>query len=379
MLRLLLLAALLTAPVPAPAQAQSPLTRSPLFAAPVMALLTPDEVLELMDSGQLPEAEAAARSAAQARPDSARARVVLARVLARQGRWAEAREVLAQAQALPQWEEEDLSVPYESPRRIDRVMQRDPQAALGLIADVLLAEGNDPKAHYLQALALVSLGNYDASQAALSQAREHGNVEAFAHPDTLRRLEELLRERPTAPKPLDGPGLEPPRPLPWWLWGAVGTGAGALGWWGAAAWQRAAARAKAERERAIFEANAQLDRDIHHTQTALAAQHTPELESRLDRLYQLRGQVSDWERGGAAAPDIARQFGALLAASQSDASWQQHQAELARQAAEEARAEAERQSGSSTDDPSSFSSDGGDSWSSGSSGSSGGNNGGGSW
>ncbi|MDO4264279.1 MAG: hypothetical protein Q4C67_08775, partial [Deinococcus sp.] len=325
-----------------------------------------------------PEAEAAAQAAAQARPDSARARVVLARILARQGRLAEAREVLAQAQALPQWKEEDLSVPYESPRRIDRVMQRDPQAALELIADVLLAEGDDPKAYYLQALALVSLGDYDASQAALDRARRSGDVETFAHPDTLRRLEELLRERPTAPKPLDGPGLEPPRPLPWWLWGAVGTGAGALGWWSVAAWQRAAARAKAERERAIFEANAQLDRDIHHTQTALAAQHTPELEGRLERLYQLRGQVSEWERGGAAAPDIARQFGALLAASQSDASWQGYQAELARQAAEEARAEAERQSGS-TDDPSSFSSDGSDSWSSGSSGSSGGNNGGSSW
>ncbi|GHG03337.1 hypothetical protein GCM10017783_14720 [Deinococcus piscis] len=374
---LLLLAALL------PGQAQGHRAafsaRSPLLTAPVLTLLTPDEVLDLMDSGQLPEAEAAARRAALARPDSARARVVLARILARQDRWAEARKVLAQAQALPQWEEEDLSVPYESPREIDRVMQRDPEAALRLIADVLLAEGDDPKAYYLQALALVSLGEYDASQAALDRARRYGDVEAFAHPDTLRRLEVLLHERPTSPMSLESPALEPPRPLPWWLWAGVGTGAGALGWWGFAAWQRAAAQAKAERERAIFEANAQLDREIYATQTALAAEHTPELKRRLERLYQLRGQVNDWEQGGAAAPDIAWQFGALLAASQSDASWQGYQAELARQAAEEARAEAERQSRQRSDEPSSFSSGGDDSWSSGSSDSSGGNNGGSRW
>ncbi|MFC6591412.1 tetratricopeptide repeat protein [Deinococcus lacus] len=112
-----------------------------LHLRPVAARLTPDEVLERMNAGQLDEAEAGARAAAAAHPESARARVVLARVLARQGRWPEARQALAEAQALPQWEEQNISVPYGSPREIDRVMQRDPAASLGLIADVLLAEG----------------------------------------------------------------------------------------------------------------------------------------------------------------------------------------------------------------------------------------------
>ncbi|ADY26494.1 hypothetical protein Deipr_1345 [Deinococcus proteolyticus MRP] len=386
-LRTRLLGTLLAAAlVPAQAQAVSfpPLT-APLLTAPVMTVLTPDEVLELMESGRLDEAEQAARAAAAAHPESARAQVVLARILARQERLDEARAVLAQAQALPQWEEQNIRVPFKSPKAIDRVMQRDPARALGMIADVLLAEGDDPKAYYLQSLALVQLGRYDQAQAALNQAREHGDVTVFAHPDTLARLEQLLRERPSTPPTgaAAGPGLEPPKPLPWWVWAGVGAGAGALGWWGIAAWQRAAARAKAERKRALYEAGKQLDADIFAAQQALAAGHTPELERRLGRLRNLQGQLRAWERGDTDGPDITRQFGALLAASQSDASWQEYQDDLAQQAAEEAAEEAHAAAGHQnrrgSDGPSSFRDDTDSSWSSGSSGSGGGNNGGSSW
>ncbi|UFA49511.1 tetratricopeptide repeat protein [Deinococcus radiophilus] len=372
---------LLLALLPTPAQASPQPTASHLLGAPLLTLLTPDEVLELMDSGQLDEAAAAARKAVKVRPDSARARVVLARILARQGRLEKARAMLAEAQALPQWEAEDLGVPYDSPKEIDRVMQRDPARAKGMIADVLLAEGDDPKAHYLLALAEVQLGNYGAAQQALDQARAVDSALDFAHPDTLARLEELLRERPGQTAPLATPGLTPPQPLPWWVWGGVGVGTGALGWWGMVALRRASAAARAERERALFDAEQTLSRQIEAAQLDARRSTDPAAERRVERLRNLEGELRGWSKAGWSGDDIRGHFGMMLAASQSDAAWAAHKAELARQAAEIAASrEAERHAHSSSDEPSSFRSGAGDSWSSGSSGSdSGGNNGGSSW
>ncbi|MFC6591413.1 hypothetical protein ACFP81_04905 [Deinococcus lacus] len=253
----------------------------------------------------------------------------------------------------------------------------------------------------MQALALVQLGNYAGAEQALNRAEEYGDVAAFAHPSTLRRLRELLRERPSDPAASPGPALnaealaadpgagdEPTSrsgPLPWWIWAAVGTGTGALGWGAAGWWRRSEAQRKAELDRATYEANKQLDQEIYAAQRDLAGGGTPEARRKLERLKTLQGQLRGWaQEPYQTAGAVQAKFTPLLAASLSDASWNAYQAELARQAAEEAQREAEREAEATArrnreGEPSSFSDDTDNTWSSGSSGSSGGNNGGSSW
>ncbi|GAA5439078.1 hypothetical protein Dcae01_00573 [Deinococcus caeni] len=78
-------------------------------------LLTPDEVIVLMNAGRLTDAETAARAAWAAHPESARSLLLLARIQARQGRLPEARAALGRAQTLPQWASRNSGCPSSRP------------------------------------------------------------------------------------------------------------------------------------------------------------------------------------------------------------------------------------------------------------------------
>lgn len=318
----------------------------PVLSAPVAlaqaAPLSPDAAIGLMERGDLTGAEAAARAVGRAHPESARARLLLARVLARQGDWPGARAALAEARRLPQWDEEGLGVPFESPRTVERVMLRDPLRAESLLADVRLAEGDDPRALYLLAVAQAMGGKMAAARESLRLARQGDPALAFAHPETLASLERsLARGEGAAPFQTER-ALAPPEPLPWWVWAlAVGGSAGA-----GLLISRAllAARAREERRRAgVAAACDGLRRTLMNELNATeAAADAP----RLDRLRALHTELSRWEAqalaGSLSMERLQRQFARAHAATESDAAFAAYQAELAAEAERARQAEAER-------------------------------------
>lgn len=265
---------------------------------PVAAkLLTPDEVIVLMNAGRLTDAETAARAASAAHPESARSLLLLARIQARQGRLPEARAALSRAQALPQWDEQELGVPFESPGDIEQVMLRDPAAARGLLADVLLAEGDDPKAYYLLAMTEALARQWDASRDALARARALSPDLGFADPESLASLEQALQQN--RPPVLNGPALAP---SPWrYAWVAVGV---LLAWGvpvGFRAFRRYLQAERVRRERRVTEATerttalqAQLDEVLRQ-----ARQQTgPEAQPLVARLGYLNSQLKQWRQAG---------------------------------------------------------------------------------
>ncbi|MFW8626574.1 tetratricopeptide repeat protein [Deinococcus sp. ME38] len=311
--------------VPSPQPA--PVTRSVQTAA---KLLTPDEVIVLMNAGRLTDAETAARAASAAHPESARSLLLLARIQARQGRFPEARGTLSRAQTLPQWDEQELGVPFESPGDIEQVMLRDPAAARGLLADVLLAEGDDPKAYYLLAMTEALARQWDASGAALAQARALSPDLRFADPESLASLERALQQQ--RPPELDGPALAL---SPWWYaWVAVGV---FLAWGalvGFRAFRRYLQAERIRRERRVTEATeratalqAQLDEALRQ-----ARQQTgPEAQPLVARLTYLNSQLKQWRQEGlddlATAAMIQVRYDHLHAAVQTEETFVAYMAE----------------------------------------------------
>lgn len=349
---------------------------------PVAAkLLTPDEVIVLMNAGRLTDAETAARAASAAHPESARSLLLLSRIQARQGRLPEARAALSRAQALPQWDEQELGVPFESPGRIEQVMRRDPATARGLLADVLLAEGDDPKAYYLLAMTEALARQWDASRAALARARGLSPELEFADPESLASLERALQQN--QPPVLDGPALAP---SPWrYAWVAVGV----LLAWGAAVGFRAFRRylqaERVRRERRVTEVTerttalqAQLDEVLRQ-----ARQQTgPEAQPFLARLTYLNSQLKQWRQEGlddlATAAMIQVRYDHLHAAVQTEETFAAYMAEQQAREAQEANALAVR-ARPGHQGPSSLRSGERSSWSSGRSRSSRDNSGGSKW
>lgn len=310
-------------------------------------LLTPDEVIVLMNAGRLTDAEAAARAASAAHPESARSLLLLARIQARQGRLTEARATLSRAQTLPQWDEQELGVPFESPGDIEQVMLSDPAAARGLLADVLLAEGDDPKAYYLLAMTEALARQWDASRAALAQARALSPDLRFADPESLASLERALQQQ--RPPELDGPALAL---SPWRFWWV-----GLLiflvwfVWWAVRAGQKMAAEEAASRAARIEKATltaADLDRQVQQ-ELAAARRDTPQEQRRATRLEGLAAQVIEWQEKALAdrisAALMEATYRRLHAAAQSDDAHAAYTAEEAEKAAKEQarrQAEAER-------------------------------------
>jgi len=159
------------------------------------ALLTPDQTITLMNKGQLQAAEHAARAATLAHPDSAKAWLLLARVEARQGQWSSAQQHLNRAQALPAWKAQHLQVPLLGPQALDQLMHQHPAAALGALADVLLAKPGNAKALYLKAVTSDHLGQLSNARAALSQARAADPELSFADAGALQALEHHLNAK----------------------------------------------------------------------------------------------------------------------------------------------------------------------------------------
>lgn len=315
---------------------------------PVAAkLLTPDEVIVLMNAGRLTDAETAARAASAAHPESARSLLLLARIQARQGRLPEARAALSRAQALPQWDEQELGVPFESPGDIEQVMLRDPAAARGLLADVLLAEGDDPKAYYLLAMTEAIARQWDASRAALARARALSPDLRFADPESLASLERALQQN--QPPVLDGPALAPsPWRYAWWALGAVLVW---FVWWAVQAIRKSMAEEAANRAARVEKATltaADLDRQVQQ-ELAGARRDTPEAQRRATRLEHLAAQVIEWQEKALAdrisAALMEATYRRLHAAAQSDDAHAAYTAEEAEKAAKEQarqQAEAER-------------------------------------
>ena len=310
-------------------------------------LLTPDEVIVLMNAGRLTDAETAARAASAAHPESARSLLLLARIQARQGRLPEARAALGRAQTLPQWDEQELGVPFESPGDIEQVMLSDPAAARGLLADVLLAEGDDPKAYYLLAVTEALARQWDASGAALAQARALSPDLRFADPESLASLERALQQQ--RPPELDGPALAL---SPWRFWWV-----GLLiflvwfVWWAVRAGQKMAAEEAASRAARIEKATltaADLAGEVQQ-ELAAARRDTPQEQRRATRLEGLAAQVIEWQEKALAdrisAALMEATYRRLHAAAQSDDAHAAYTAEEAEKAAKEQarrRAEAER-------------------------------------
>lgn len=258
---------------------------------PLAALLTPDQVIALMNSGQLNDAEAEARKAAKAHPESARSRLLLARILAREGRLKEARQALAAAKALPQWEAQSLGVPFKSPRDIEIVMQSNPAEARALVADVLLAQGEDPKAYYLLALAWAMEEDWKAADQALQTAKRLDPQLSFAHPETLASLEKAIREQNTftAPVPSGEPANAAARKgIPWWAW-ALGGGAAFFGW---ALWF--GSKIEREQKAVIGEYQNKYQQELA-AQKARAQTGDPTAQRHLERLSVLGEQMLDWQ------------------------------------------------------------------------------------
>ena len=310
-------------------------------------LLTPDEVIVLMNAGRLTDAETAARAASAAHPESARSLLLLARIQARQGRLPEARAALGRAQTLPQWDEQELGVPFESPGDIEQVMLSDPAAARGLLADVLLAEGDDPKAYYLLAVTEALARQWDASGAALAQARALSPDLRFADPESLASLERALQQQ--RPPELDGPALAL---SPWRFWWV-----GLLiflvwfVWWAVRAGQKMAAEEAASRAARIEKATltaADLAGEVQQ-ELAAARRDTPQEQRRATRLEGLAAQVIEWQEKALAdrisAALMEATYRRLHAAAQSDDAHAAYTAEEAEKAAKEQarrQAEAER-------------------------------------
>lgn len=349
---------------------------------PVAAkLLTPDEVIVLMNAGRLTDAETAARAASAAHPESARSLLLLARIQARQGRLPEARAALSRAQTLPQWDEQELGVPFKSPGEIEQVMLRDPAAARGLLADVLLAEGDDPKAYYLLAMTEALAREWDASRAALARARALSPDLRFAAPESLASLERALQQN--QPPVLDGPALAP---SPWrYAWVAVGV---FLAWGapvGFRAFRRYLQAERVRRERRVTEATerttalqAQLDEVLRQ-----ARQQTgPEAQPFLARLTYLNSQLKQWRQEGlddlATAAMIQVRYDHLHAAVQTGETFAAYMAEQQAREAQEANALAVRDR-SGHQGPSSLRKSERSSWSSGRSSSRRDNSGGSKW
>lgn len=303
--------------------------------------VTPDQVIEMMQAGRLTEAEQAARQAAKAHPESARSRLLIARILARQGRLDEARASLEEAQALPQWEEQELGVPYQSPRKIERVMQRDPDSARGLIADVLLAQGDDPKAYYLLALTEAVAHHWQDSQRALSTAEFLEPGLPFAHPDTLASLKQALSQQSGSFSPPQQ--LFSPEPRPWWQW-AAGVGVFALGlglnlaWRGLERWNKEEAQKRAEGLEMLTRLQRELDHEIAEAKRQHEAKPSGEGLRRLQRLQKLRSRFPEWRRDiendPAYSEMVSTQYATEFAAAQSDQAYHAYEVEKARFARE---------------------------------------------
>ncbi|WP_158591646.1 tetratricopeptide repeat protein [Deinococcus cavernae] len=366
-------------------------------------LLTPDEVIALMNSGKLDRAERAARAAMQAHPESARSRLLLARVLARQGDLMQARAMLAQARALPQWKQQNLGVPYPTPDELDRLVRSDPARSLDVLADVLLALGDDPKAYFLQARAYGELGQWQKGRAALERARALNPGLDFASPSVLAALDQALADELPVEKPdtslSDVKFGDDGNPVmvqetPWWqrawVWWTVGILSALAGWF-TVSFTRWKKQREVDMRRTISPMNLQLAQEIQATEQQLFMREDAEARRKLGRLRNLQGQVGAWLADPLSfdPPRIQVQFDRLWNASLSDASYaayayQQEEAErVAREAAEEARKAAEekaRRDAMPARSESSFSSrDSGSSWSNGSSSSSTDNSGGSSW
>ncbi|WP_291431868.1 tetratricopeptide repeat protein [Deinococcus sp.] len=347
-------------------------------------LLTPDEVIALMNAGRLTEAETAARAASAAHPESARSLLLRARIQARQGRLPEARAALSRAQALPQWDEQELGVPFQSPGEIEQVMVADPAAARGLLADVLLSEGDDPKAYYLLAMTEAIARQWDASRAALARARALSPDLGFADPKSLASLERALQQN--QPPVLNGPALAP---SPWrYVWWGLGAVLVWFAWWAVRAVKQSMAQEEASRaarvEKAALTAD-ELERQVQQ-ELAGARRDTPQEQRRASRLEQLAAQVMDWQEKALAdrisAALMEATYRRLHAAAQSDDAHAAYTAEEAEKAAkEQARlaAEAERRKERQTSGPSSLRKSERSSWSSGRSSSGRDNSGGSKW
>ncbi|MFC6660740.1 tetratricopeptide repeat protein [Deinococcus multiflagellatus] len=353
----------------AQARLAAPASAQPTLRLVAETLLTPDAVIALMNEGRLGEAEAATRAALAAHPESARSLLMLARIQARQGDLGTARATLKRAEALPQWTEQALAVPFEAPGDIEAVMLRDQPAARGLLADVLLAQGDDPKAYYLLAMTEALAQRWDASRAALAQARALAPALPFADPQSLASLERALGSG--QPPQVAGPVITPDPTSPWeyLTWIVVAGVLGRTMWKATRQGKEQAARRKAQIAAATAEAarlQTQLARELNIPAT------TPEERQRRTRLQALAAQVDEWyERAQAGALDpqlLNTLYGQLLAAAQSDEAYAAYQQQLARGGAWESR----------RDSPSSLNSTERDSWSSGS-GSSSGNAGGSKW
>lgn len=381
-------------------EARTQVEQPPVLVQVQQELLTPDEVIDLMNSGKLTEAERAARAAMSARPESARSRLLLARVLARQGDLVQARAMLAQAEKLPQWKEQNLGVPYPTPDELDNLVRTDPGRALGVLADVLLALGDDPKAYFLQARAYGELGQWAEGREALQRARALNPGLDFASPTVLAALEKALADEIPLEKPdtslsdvkfdhAGNPVIE--QEVPWWqrdwVWWTVGTLSALAGWLTVSfgRWKR---QRELDMRQAVAPMNLQLEQEIRATEKQLFMHENAEARRKLERLRNLQGQVGVWMTDYTAfdPPLIQVQFGRLWNASLSDANYaaylQEEQERLAREAAESARQAAEekaRRDAMPSRTESSFSSDSGSSWSGGSSSSSTDNSGGKDW
>ena len=158
--------------------------------APVQArALAPSEVQRLLDQGRVEEALAATQAALQNKPDSAKAHLLQARLLARSGKTEQAQAELTRAHAL----DPEVSLPTRSPQEIDRLIDQGQSAlALGSLSDVLLTHPVDATAHYLAARAEAAQGHLEAARLALQEAERLSPGLPFANRETLTSLRRQL-------------------------------------------------------------------------------------------------------------------------------------------------------------------------------------------
>ena len=274
---------------------------------------TPDRILSQLQNGDWTAALKNSQQAVQAHPNSARAWLLKARSEARLEQYASAQKSLQHARSLPEWQQLNLQVPVRSRAELDDLAQRDPQQALGLIADGLLAYPGNAQLLFLSALAHDRLGERDAARRALQGAEVAAPGLPFAEPRRLQALRADLGM--TQGHELEGlnfnaPEENGPNPIDQLmfkliaLFALLGTTLG-LGYWG---YSRRAARKQREQDTADYntfamreEKRLQAQMELSQVMTVssnpqereAALQQVQGQQSLIDTLWKLSRQVKD--------------------------------------------------------------------------------------